>query len=247
MAEEVSPRIFVMTRDIYALEIPRENLSASTKRNPAVILVSSIIYALAVTASSNIYSLLTASILPAISIRRVKLSALAKINIANAAMILTLALTWPDFYGGLRMGMIIALRVNMIYIAFSAMLYPLGTMGIYEALCFMRIPEKLRVMIILTLRGINILRERYESAIISVRLRASNMRGVMRLKIFAFMLGNVLLQSLERSDNMMKAVKCRGGFGGFMQTETLGINFSDVIYVTGFAVYGIIIAVMNYA
>lgn len=236
-----------MTRDIYALEIPRENLSASTERNLAVILISSLLYASAVTVSSNIYSLVIASILPVSLIKRVKLSALAKLNLINAVMILTLALTWPNFYAGLIMGVIISLRVNMICAAFSAMIYPLGTEGIYEALCVMRVPENLRVLLLLTLRGINILRERYESAIISVKLRAPNINGVMRLKIFACILGNVLLQSLERSDNMMKAVKCRGGFGGFMQSETHAINFCDVVYVMCFAFYGIIIAVMNYA
>ena len=145
------------------------------------------------------------------------------------------------------MGVIISLRVNMICVAFSAMVYPLGIGGMYEAVCFLRVPEKLRVMIILTLRGINILRERYESAIISVKLRAPNIRGVMRLKIFAAMMGNVLLQSLERSENMMKAVKCRGGFAGFMQSETHAVKFGDVVCVMCFAFYGIIIAVMNYA
>ncbi len=245
-----------MTRDVYSLEIPRENFSPSAERNPAVVLISSLLYALAVTLSTNAYSLLTASILPARFINRVKLSALAKLNLFNAVMILTLALTWPTPAGrglypevkaGLIMGVIISLRVNMICIAFSAMVYPLGTGGIYEALCFMRVPEKLRVMIILTLRGINILRERYESAIISVKLRAPNIRGLMRLKIFAAMMGMILLQSLERSDNMMKAVKCRGGFAGFIQSETRGINSGDMVYILKILVYISIIAVINYA
>ena len=235
-----------MTRDIYSLETPRENLSTSAERNPAIILTSSLLYALAVTLSTNIYSLLTASILPARLINRVKLSALAKLNLINALMILTLTLTWPDLYAGFIMGVIISLRVNMICIAFSAMVYPLGTSGMYEALCVMGVPEKLRVMIILTLRGINILRERYESAIISVRLRAPNIRGLMRLKIFAAMMGMILLQSHERSDNMMKSVKCRGGFAGFIQSETRWVSFGDVVYILTFVVYISIIAVMNY-
>ncbi len=236
-----------MTRDIYALEIPRENISANTIRPPAVVLISSIIYALAVTASTSAYSLLTASIMPAIFIRRVNLSVLAKINLANVVMILTLSLTWPDVKSGFIMGMIIALRVNMIYIAFSVMAYSLGTAGMYEALCVLGVPEKLRVLVILTLRGINILRERCESAIISVRLRAPNIGGLMRLKIFAYIAGNVLLQSLTHSENMMRAVKCRGGFGGFIQSEKRGINAGDIAYVIGFSAYAVIIVVMNYA
>ena len=235
-----------MTRDVYSLETPRENLSQSAERNPAAVLISSLLYALAVTLSANTYSLLIASILPVRFITRVKLSALAKLNLINALMILTLTLTWSDLYAGFIMGVIISLRVNMIYVAFSAMVYPFGTSGMYEALCVMRVPEKLRVMIILTLRGINILCERYESAIISVKLRAPDIRGLMRLKIFAAMMGMILLQSLERSDNMMKAVKCRGGFAGFIQSGTRGVSFGDVVYILTFVVYISIIAVMNY-
>ena len=235
-----------MTRGVYSLETPRENISSSAERNPAAVLISSLLYALAVTLSTNIYSLLIASILPARLINRVKLSALAKLNLINALMILTLTLTWPDLCDGFMMGVIISLRVNMICIAFSAMVYPLGTSGIYEALCVLRVPEKLCVMIILTLRGINILRERYESAIISVKLRVPNIRGLMRLKIFAAMMGMILLQSLERSENMMTSVKCRGGFAGFIQSETRGINSGDMVYILKILVYISIIAVINY-
>ena len=235
-----------MTRDIYALELPRENVSANA-RNPSAILISSIIYAISVTSSSNIYSLFTASILPAIFIKRITPSALEKINVINAVMILTLAITWPEMKSGLIKGVIIALRVNMIYVIFSVMVYPLGAEGMYEALSGLRVPEKLRVMILLTLRGINILRERYETSIISVRLRAPEINGLMRLKIFAYMAGNIILQSSLRSENMMKAVKCRGGFGGFIQTENRSFNVRDMMCIAGFCVYGIIIAVMNYA
>lgn len=240
-----------MTRDIYTLEIPRdENISPLPRvHNPAVILAASLLYALAATLSNNAYSLLAASILPSALIltKRIKPSSLAKLNAINAVMILTLVLTWPKAKDGLIMGVIIALRVNMIYITFSAMVYPLGTWGIYEALCVFGVPENLRVLLILTLRGINVLHERYVSSIISARLRAPDIRGLMRLKVFAFILGNVLIQSLERGDNMMRAVKCRGGFAGFMQAEKRGIDSEDIACVTGFAVYGIIIAVMNYA
>ena len=238
-----------MTRDIYTLEIPRENISVEQSKSPAAVLVSSLLYALAVTISTTSAALVIASVMPVTFIvsKRINISALAKINVINAVMLLTLALTWPETRAGFIMGMVIAVRVNMIYVAFSVMVYPLGTGGMYEALCALGVPEKLRVLVILTLRGINILRERYETAIISVRLRAPNIRGLMKLKVFAYMIGMILLQSSLRSENMMRAVKCRGGFAGFMQSENHGINAGDILYVLGFAAYAVMIAVMNYA
>ena len=238
-----------MTRTAYTLEIPREALTVSTKHSPAAVLVSAVIYALAVSISDSVPALFIASILPVtiLATKRFPLSRLVNINIFNLVMILTLALTWPDFVDGLLTGMVIAFRVNMIFVAFGAMVYPLGTVGMYDALSSLRVPMKLRILVILTLRGVNILRDSFETAIISVRLRAPNLRGIMRLKAFAYMTGTVLLQSFLRSENMMRAVKCRGGFGGFIQTESESLSVWDMICITGFSVYGVIIAVMNYA
>ena len=238
-----------MTHTAYTLELPREVLSVSAKHSPAYTLLSAVIYAIAVSVSKTIPALFIASILPVIllAMRRFSLSRLVNINIFNLVMILTLALTWPDFYDGLIMGLIIALRVNMIVVAFEAMVYPLGASGMYDALSMLRVPVKLRVLAILTMRGVNILRESFETAIISVRLRAPNLRGIMRLKVFAYMTGTILLQSFLRSENMMRAVKCRGGFGGFIQAENEALSAWDMACILGFAVYGVIIAVMNYA
>ena len=238
-----------MTRTAYTLEIPREALTVSMKHSPAAVLVSAVIYALAVSISDSVPALFIASILPVtlLATKSFPISRLVSVNVFNLVMILTLALTWPDFFDGLRMGVIIALRVNMIFVAFGATAYPLGTARMYDALSSLRVPMKLRILVILTLRGVNILRESFETAIISVRLRAPNLRGIMRLKVFACMTGTVLLQSFLRSENMMRAVKCRGGFRGFIQTENDSLSAWDMICILGFAVYGLIIAVMNYA
>lgn len=239
-----------MNKGVYTLEFPRQSLAVSTNANsPAVVLVCALSYALAVSVISSTPALFTASLMPSAFIltKRFQLSHLVKINIVNIIMIITLALTWPEFVDGLITGAVIALRVNMICVAFGVTVYPLGTAGIYEALCALNVPMKLRVLVILTLRGIYTLRERYCCAITSVRLRAPELRGMMRLKVFAYMMGNILLQTSERSENIMRAVKYRGGFGGFMQSENEGISFRDILMMTGYAVYVSGIVVMNYA
>ena len=238
-----------MTRTAYTLEIPREAMTASTKYSPAAVLISAVIYAIAVSVSNTIPALVLASIMPLtfLVMKLFPLSRLVSINLVNAVMILTLSLTWPEIRGGLIMGVIIALRVNMILVAFGVMVYPLGTSGMYSAMSALHVPLKLRILTILTLRGVNILRERYETAIISVRLRAPRLRGIMKLKVFAYMTGTVLLDSLLHSENMMKSVKCRGGFGGFIQTENERLSVGDVTMIAGFFAYGMSIAVMNYA
>ncbi|MBQ9574590.1 MAG: hypothetical protein IJR27_04850 [Synergistaceae bacterium] len=241
-----------MTKGIYTLEFPRQSLvinSSTNTNSPAVVLVSALSYALAVSISTSIAALFTASLMPLTFIltKRFKLSHLVKINIVNIIMIFTLAMTWPIFIDGLVMGAVIALRVNMICVAFGVMIYPLGTAGMYEALCVLNVPMKLRVLVILTLRGIYTLSERYSSSITSVKLRAPELSGMMRLKVFAYMIGNILLQTSERSENIMRAVKCRGGFGGFKQSENDGFNLRDIVMMTGYAFYVLGIVLLNNA
>ena len=229
-------------RDAYTLEFPAVNI---TERNndtaPEVLLACSVIYAFAVSCGS----LITAMILPAICLitRKADLKALVKLNMINAVMIITIALTWPVFSDGIITGSVIALRVNMIYIVFASLVFPMGIAKIYSALYWL--PEKLRILIILTLRGIYILHERIDTAITAVKLRAPELKGNMKLKVIAYIFASVLLQGADRSERMMLAIECRGGFAGFTQSEHSGLTGRDITICVVFSVY--IIAVLFFS
>ena len=171
-------------------------------------------YAFIVSVSRTLPALLAASLLPLLLLtKKPSLPHIFKLNAINAVMIITLALTWPDVREGLLMGLVIALRANMIYVVFAALVLPMGLGAVYS----LPLPEKLKVLVILTVRGIYILRDSLDTALISVKLRAPNVKGIARLKVFAYVLGSVLLRSSARSERMMLAVMTRGGFGGFKQ------------------------------
>ena len=217
--------------------------------SPEVLLSCSVIYALAVSLSDSLYALTLASVIPVMLVitKKLNLSSLVKINAFNLIMIITIALTWPDINVGLTKGIVIALRVNMIYIFFSVMIYPLGYAKIFAAMHSLNIPEKLRVLFILTLRGIFIMHERYSSALISLKLRAKNLHGLMKLRAFTYITCSVLLQSSERSQRMLYAIQCRGGFSGFTQSEHNKLRMRDLIACICFAVYALAIIILNYA
>ena len=230
-------------RDAYTLEQPAVSLSAHAGENsPEAVTLCAVIYALGVSVSEAYSALIAASVLPVILLFRNRIP-LLKINVMNLVMMITLALTWPDMSEGLIMGTVIALRVNMIYIVFAGMVFPLGMSAVYS----LRLPEKLRVMLILTLRGIFILRERMEKALISVKLRAPAVKGMMKLKVFAYVLGSVLLQSMSHSERMMLAVETRGGFGGFAVNETRRLSVRDMVLVCSCLGYAVLIVILNYA
>ena len=195
--------------------------------------IFALVYSFSVSISDKYYALILASILPLIFLFKDKkiFQLLTKINFINIIMIITLTLTWPNYCDGFTKGMLIALRVNMIYIVFVEY-----AEGIYEALIYLRLPEKLRVLIILTLRGIFILRERFDTALISVKLRAKKLN----LKNFAYITGSVLLQSSQRSEKILQAINLRGGFNGFMRSK----NEKPKLI---FMLYPIAIIILNYA
>ena len=204
-----------------------------------------LVYAFAVSVSQSVNALLIASILPVILLctRKISLSPLIKINAVNALVILTLALTWPVMREGVMMGLLIAWRVNMIYVVFAAVVFPLGISAVYG----LPLPEKMRVLVILTVRGIHILHDSIDKALISASLRAPDTGLVMRLKIFAYVLGSSLLRSSDRSERMMIAVQTRGGFGGFMQTEKVRVTVREVMMLVLCVGYSGLVVMMNYA
>ena len=149
-----------------------------------------------------------------------------KIFFANLIVIITTTLTWPDMNEGFLTGLSIALKCSVIYLICAVFIFPKGFTGIYKALVFLKVPEKLRILILLTLRGIFILKERFSSALISLKLRAPRQKNFAKLKSFTFVTGSVLLQAAERSERMERAIKCRGGFKGFnsIRNEKLEIR-----------------------
>ena len=213
-----------------------------------MIIVCVLIYALSVSLSVNFYALIIAALLPlCLVVKRPEvIKSLAKLNALNLVMIITLALTWPEVREGFIMGIIIALRLNMIYIIFSSLVFSQSEARIYEALIFLRVPEKLCILLLLTFRGINIMRERLDKALLSLRLRAGETGLVMRLKTFAYITASVLLQSASHSERMTRAIICRGGFDGFRQSDSVGITLQDVIKFALFAGYSSLIIIMNH-
>lgn len=202
-------------------------------------------YALAVSLSTSPKALLAGAILPLmlLCLKNFSLTRLLKLNLFNAVMIITLALTWPSVREGLIMGTVIALRVNMIYVVFAALVMPKGVSAVYS----LPMPEKLRVLMILTFRGIFVLRESLDSALMSARLRAPDAELTVRLKIFAYVLGSVLLRSSVRSERMMLAIASRGGFGGFTQAERARPSANEWVRLAGCAMYVVAVGAMNFA
>ena len=234
-----------MGKNIYTLNSLRKNSQDKnfhTKNNfdlRARIVISSL-YAISVSLIESVEAFLLAAVLPLIIIffvSRNGIKTILKINFLNLIMILTMLFTFPSFNYALKMSAIITLRMNYICIIFVKLFEAMNDEGFYY-LPFRIIPEKMQILIILTIRGIFILHEHLQSALLSVRLRAANLKGFNnKWKVFAYVIASSLLKSSAESEKIFLAVKCRGGFQGFKQSKELKWKFSDSIFCVILVIY----------
>ena len=107
------------------------------------------------------------------------LRSLRQLNLVSLAMTFLLALTWPGktLWGpftreGIRQGLLITVRLNLISVALLRLIAAMGPARSETALARLGCPEKLRVLLLLTLRGIYLLAERMATALQAVNLRS---------------------------------------------------------------------------
>ncbi len=201
-----------------------------------------ICYAISIAIAKTPGAFFLASVLPvalAFTLSNSSIRTLAKINLLNLFMIATMILTFPDFHKGFKAALILTLRLNFTCVVFAKFF---ETANYIPDAKF--VPEKIRVLLILTIRGIFVIQDCLHSSILSVRMRARNLHGVLKWKVFAYVIASSILRSEARSEKMLLAIKMRGGFAGFEQVRELNWKFSDnvICVLSGIYVTGIFLA-----
>lgn len=208
-------------------------------------MVCAVAYAVALSAIDGAAALGAAALFPCALLfcapPRPLLATLRRLNAIGLVMTVLLMLTWPGerLWGpftreGLHRGLLITVRLNLISLPLLRLVTAMGPARCEAALERLGCPEKLRVLFLLTLRGIYLLAERMSCALQAVNLRSGGfsgpsapLRGMLRWRVFAFLAASSLLQSSDRSERMMLALKCRGGTAGFTALHSMQWKLRD--------------------
>ena len=173
---------------------------------------------------------------------------LLHLNLAGLFMLALMTLSFANFKSGFQAGLIMLAKLNFISIIFLKLIAAMGVGKVHAALYYLRLNNKLRVLIILTLRGIFILVNRFICALRAASLRARNIKGLkLRLKIFACVLASALVQSVKLSDRINIAINLRGQASqglelkGFNQAEKLSWRTCDSLLIIFVSTYAIIL------
>jgi energy-coupling factor transporter transmembrane protein EcfT len=174
--------------------------------------------------------------------------ALAHVNAVTVFIWFVLPFTVPGvsseraagvfFVEGLRLALLTTCKLNLISIVLIRMVAELGMGRIAGVLGDFRVPEKMRVLLLLTTRYVFLLTERVAAMARAVRLRAPGLRGRRMCSAFACMLGTTLVHSSDRAERSMLAMRCRAGsdtLRGFSQCRTTRWGTRDTALCLFFA------------
>lgn len=122
----------------------------------------------------------------------------------------------------------IGLTANAVVMALLVLVGTMEPVRMGHALHALKVPEKLVLMILFTIRYVEVLRAEY------LRLRtAMKLRGFQpgtnwhSYRSLGYLVGMLLVRAMERSERIMQAMKCRGFAGRFLLLEEFRLSHRD--------------------
>ena len=220
--------------------------------DPRCRLLSAVALAAVLASVRSFPALLIGAPIPLVLFFSDRVSPLAKtllhLNAVSIFVCILLPLTYPGeriarifSTEGLWLALLITLKLNLISVVLIRMVVSMGPERIDNVLSSLGFPEKLRVLLLLSMRSIFILTERVATTIRALHLRAPALKGVLMCRTFACMLGTTLIHSSDRAERSMQAIRCRGGLGGFSQCPPLRWHGTDTLLCLFFALNIILI------
>ncbi|NDR59060.1 cobalt ECF transporter T component CbiQ [Aliiruegeria sabulilitoris] len=142
---------------------------------------------------------------------------------------------FPASWEGLWQAIEIALKANAIVLTLMALVSTMEPVTLGHALHALKVPEGLVHLLMFTVRYIDVLREEYLR--LKQAMKARGFRPGTNLhsyRTYGYLVGMMLVRSLERSERILGAMKCRGFTGRIPLLDRMAFGPVDVVFVTGF-------------
>lgn len=125
----------------------------------------------------------------------------------------------------------IAIRANSILAALIALLGAMEPAHLGFALCRLGCPEKLAHVLLFMIRYIEVIHREYHRLRDAMRMRGFRPACDRRTcQAYGYLVGLLLVRSLDRSDRIVEAMKCRGFRGHFHVLTPLRIGAWDLLF-----------------
>lgn len=135
--------------------------------------------------------------------------------------------TWEGWQRAVEIG----LKAMGVVLTLLALLGTLEPPALGHALYRLSVSEKLVHLLLFTVRYLDVLRQEYRRLRIAMKARAFVPRSnVHTWQSFGYLFGMVLVRSLERSERVLAAMKCRGYTGRFHLLDEMRISYHDHVF-----------------
>ena len=189
---------------------------------------------------SSLPAILVSAIVPAALLflgdRASMLQTLKRVNIAGLFICLLLPLTYRGerYWGvisvdGMIMALLVLYRLNIITVVMQRLVAALGIGRIHDVLAALGAPEKLRILLLLTIRHIWLLMDRSLTVQRAVSVRAPKLSWRLASVAFACGVGTAMIHSQDRAERSLLAIYSRGGFKGFSQYSSMSWHLRDTL------------------
>jgi len=134
---------------------------------------------------------------------------------------------------GVMYATLITLKCNAIALAVSALLSTIEVTALGHALYHLWVPEKLIHLYMFTIRYFHVIRHEYERLATAAKVRGFRPRvNRHTYRTYGYLVGMLLVNSLDRAERVLAAMKCRGFLGRFYLLKHFEIRRADVLFGT---------------
>ncbi|WP_068086560.1 cobalt ECF transporter T component CbiQ [Polycladidibacter stylochi] len=148
---------------------------------------------------------------------------------------------------GLMKAIDIALKANAIILMLMVLVGTLEPVTIGHALHRLRTPQVLVHLLMFTVRYISVLHQEYLRLRAAMKVRSFQLSNSLHTyKSVGYLVGMMLVRSLDRSERILAAMKCRGFTGTIPLLDTMQFTKRDKVFALMVLFFALLLIVMEW-
>jgi cobalt/nickel transport system permease protein len=132
---------------------------------------------------------------------------------------------------GFEKAVLIALKANTIMITISGLIGTMEPAALGQSMQFFGVPKKFIHIFLFMVRYIDVVGDEFRRLRSAMKLRSFQAKcNLHTFRTYGNLIGMVLVRSLERSERIMAAMRCRGFHGRFYSLTNFHIRMRDLYF-----------------
>ena len=133
---------------------------------------------------------------------------------------------------GVHLAFIITLKSNAILLITTALLATMDVSRLGHALQHLRVPGKLIHILLFTVRYFGVLHREYHRLVTAMKVRCFRPRANRHTwRSYGYLVGMLLVNSLDRSERILAAMRCRGFRDRFYLLDHFALAMRDGVFL----------------